>query len=175
MVGLGTGVGNYQNLCSRCYNEEIARLSGMTFNHIAFQPIELSDASGATHRFHFVLRHLGSMLSLAALEVNADQSQGYEFRVLGAANADPFTLMQRLIGQIRHELGTMYLVESDWGYNISGTTVRGRVGYDPKSANHMPLLIIDGREIGWEEFGHMLMTFEGWRISLEIQDPSEEV
>jgi hypothetical protein len=39
----------------------------------------------------------------------------------------------------------------------------------------VPLLVIDGREITWEEFGRMLMTFEGFQFKLEICDRSEEV
>jgi len=35
-------------------------------------------------------------------------------------------------------------------------------------------LVIDGREITWDQFGHMLMTFEGWQCRLEILDKSEE-
>lgn len=55
-------------LCSRCHNEEVARRSGLTFTHIAFQPMELADANGARHRFHFVLRLLGMMLSRSKAE-----------------------------------------------------------------------------------------------------------
>ena len=32
-----------------------------------------------------------------------------------------------------------------------------------------------GREISWDDFGRMLMTFEGWQFKLEIGDPSDEV
>ena len=39
----------------------------------------------------------------------------------------------------------------------------------------MPLLVIDGREVSWEEFGRMLMTFEEWQFWMEIVDESEEV
>jgi hypothetical protein len=38
----------------------------------------------------------------------------------------------------------------------------------------MPLVVIDGREISWEQFGRMLMTFEGWQFKLQILDRSEE-
>ncbi len=38
-----------------------------------------------------------------------------------------------------------------------------------------PLLVIDGREISWEAFGRMLMTFGGWQFQMEIGDLSEEV
>ena len=37
-----------------------------------------------------------------------------------------------------------------------------------------PLLIIDGREVTWDEFGRMLMGFEGWQFKLNLADKSEE-
>jgi hypothetical protein len=37
------------------------------------------------------------------------------------------------------------------------------------------MLVIDGWEVSWEEFGRMLMTFEGWHFRMEIRDRSEEV
>ena len=39
----------------------------------------------------------------------------------------------------------------------------------------VPLLIIDGREITWDELGRMLMSFEGWQFKLTVADKSEEL
>lgn len=39
----------------------------------------------------------------------------------------------------------------------------------------MPILIIDGREIDWDEYGRMLMSCEGWQFKLSIADKSEEL
>ena len=36
-------------------------------------------------------------------------------------------------------------------------------------------LIIDGREVTWDEFGRMLMSFEGWQLKLNLADKSEEL
>ena len=36
-------------------------------------------------------------------------------------------------------------------------------------------LQIDGRPVEWEEFGRMLMTFEGSQFKLQIADQSEEI
>jgi hypothetical protein len=36
------------------------------------------------------------------------------------------------------------------------------------------MLIIDGGEITWEDFGRMLMGFEGFHFQLNIRDKSEE-
>jgi hypothetical protein len=35
--------------------------------------------------------------------------------------------------------------------------------------------VIDGHEITWEQFGRMLMSFEGWQFKLEIHDRSKEI
>jgi len=52
--------------------------------------------------------------------------------------------------------------------------VRGRIEWDDAGDGRVPLLVIDGREITWEEFGCMLMSFEGRQFKLEIRDLSEE-
>ena len=53
--------------------------------------------------------------------------------------------------------------------------MRGLVEWDDASDGRVPLLLIDGREITWEEFGRMLMSFEGWQFKLEMRDISEEL
>ncbi|WIW90957.1 hypothetical protein K3M67_18095 (plasmid) [Sphingobium sp. V4] len=175
MTYFGSNDIGYRNLCSRCCNEEIAREAGSKFDHVAFQPVHMSDARGNPHNFHFVLRHLSSMLSLEALEVKGRERIGYEFRVHGSADAAPFILMQRLLERMRRDLSTTYLVEGEQGLGISGTTVRGQISCDPEAADRLPVLVIDGREVSWDEFGRMLMTFEGWKMHLEIEEPSDEV
>ncbi len=57
----------------------------------------------------------------------------------------------------------------------SGPTYEWR---PPKSSAHselfVPLLVVDGREISWREFGRMLTTYEGWNFKLDIFDSNEE-
>ena len=53
--------------------------------------------------------------------------------------------------------------------------MRGRVEWDDARNGGVPLLIIDRREIGWNEFGRMLMSFEGWQFKLTIKHKSEEL
>jgi hypothetical protein len=52
--------------------------------------------------------------------------------------------------------------------------VQGRIGWDAAQDGRIPLLVVDGREITWEEFGRMMLTREGWQFRLEIRDKSEE-
>ena len=56
--------------------------------------------------------------------------------------------------------------------------VRARISSDLASDDyyrHPPLIVIDGKEIRWDEFGRMLMTYEGFHFKLEIFDRSEEM
>ena len=46
-----------------------------------------------------------------------------------------------------------------FGLNIADFLVRGRIDWDPAEDKRVPLLVIDGREVTWEEFGRMLMSF----------------
>ena len=59
--------------------------------------------------------------------------------------------------------------------SIADFLVRGRITWDSAEDGHVPLLVIDGREVTWDQFGRMLMTFEGWQFKLEIRDKSEEI
>jgi hypothetical protein len=47
--------------------------------------------------------------------------------------------------------------------------------WDDEQDGRVPLLVIDGHEISWDQFGRMLMSFEGWQFKLQIRDRSEEI
>ena len=85
-------------------------------------------------------------------------------------------LLGRLIQRIRKALSVKHIANDDrHGLQIADQTVRGRIEGDYSGADHTPIVVVDGREISWDEFGRMLMTFEGWQFKLEIRDISEEL
>lgn len=89
---------------------------------------------------------------------------------------DLFTLLGRLVQKIRRTLSIRHIHEVDGhGLQIADDTVRGRIEWDESEDGRVPLLVVDGQEISWEDFGQMLMTFEGWQFKLQIRDPSDEV
>jgi hypothetical protein len=51
--------------------------------------------------------------------------------------------------------------------------VQGQIECDEAQDGHGPVLVIDGREITWNDFGRLLMSFEGWQFPLNIRDKSE--
>lgn len=75
---------------------------------------------------------------------------------------------------MRRALSIKHLADHRLGLQIAEhAVVRGLIEWDDDG--RAPLVIVDGREIAWEEFGRMLMSFEGFQFKLEIRDMSEEV
>jgi len=178
IVHLGSMEDGYKQLCTRCYNAEVAALMALDGSKdVRFEPVMLADAAGIAHTFHFRTRLFGTGMSLQAFELRDGAPGGYQFEVHGDPQGEPIVLLGRLFEKMRRDLSVKHLEEGDLGLHIAEDKdiVRGRITSDEGHDGRMPLLIIDGREVTWEAFGHMLMTFEGWQFKMEIRDRSEEI
>ena len=175
LIHYGSIEAGYRDLCSRCFNAEVARRGDLDFEHVEFQPIDMADAGGVSHRFHFLLRLLGDRIALDAFELEESRPGGYRFQVLGDAEADPFTLLGQLTERIRRALGRRHLTSEGGQLSIADFIVRGRLDWDPEAEGGAPLVVIEGQPVTWEEFGRLLMSYEGWQFKLDIRDRSEEV
>lgn len=168
--------GNSRQVCTRCFNVDAAHLSGLEhFEDIRFEPIDLKDSAGETHRFHFRARLHGSIVVLDAFELLDGHPSGYQCQVVGSPEQDLLGLLARLIQRLRRLLSIRHLVTEGTKTEIAEQTVRGRIDWDESAVERIPLLVIDGREISWSDFGRMLSAFEGWQFKLEIIDRSDEI
>jgi len=159
-------------LCNECFNREMAAIAGIDFQHPQFTPVDLTDAEGKKHMFCFATRLNGDRVSIEAYEEDADT--GYRFQVLGRAE-EVQKLFHKLLGKMRRALTWQHIVEEDGRLTVTDDlTVRGRFEWDDKTDGELPLLVIDGKAVTWDEFGRILMTFEGWQFKIEIYDPSDE-
>jgi hypothetical protein len=175
IVSYGSVEQGYRELCGQCFNSEIARLGGFDkFQHLNFEPVRIVDCAGKPHDFHFRTHLFGPGVALDAFELRHGDPAGYEFQLIGDPEEDLLALLGRLVEKIRRALSIRNLEEKTLGLQIADQTVRGRIKWDDAEDGRVPLLVIDGREISWDEFGRMLMTFEGWQFKLEIRDKSEE-
>lgn len=165
----------HRELCTRCFNAEVANALGLEgFETVRLQPVVMTDCAGEKHEFHFQMRLLGSM-ALEAFELIAGAPGGYQFQILGQPDDEPLSLLGQLIERMRRSLSVKHLVRDEHGTQIADQTVCGRIDWDASQDGRVPLLVIDGQEVSWHEFGRMLMTFEGWQFRLAIRDRSEEV
>ena len=166
----------YRELCNRCFNAEMANAMGLEhFESVRLHPVVMTDCAGERHEFHFRLRLLGSMVGLDAFEVRAGEPSGYQFQMLGEPGDEPLSMLGRLIERMRRSLSVKHLVRSEHGRQIAYQTVCGRIEWDETQDGRVPLLVIDGQEVSWDELGRMLMSFEGWQFRIAIRDRSEEV
>jgi hypothetical protein len=178
ITNFGSDAQVYRRLCSLCFNAEVAKLSGIDdFDNAQLQPIGITDCVGELHQFYFVTRLLGHMVTLEAFELKEGQRAGYEFQIIGDPEEDLFTLLGRMVGRIRKALSVKHIADHGDGHGLQivDMMVRGRIESDLSEDVYLPCVVIDGQEISWDEFGHMVSTFEGWQFKLEILDRSDEL
>ena len=177
VVNYGSMDGRYRPLCSRCFNEAAAsRLGLQGFEHVVFEPVRMVDARGAKHEFQFRTRLFGPGVAIDAFELRRGGPAGYRFQVIGEPQDDPLELLGRLISKMRRALALTHLDDTDLGPQVNDRLIlRGTIDSDLDEDHRVPMVVIDGREISWEELGRMVAAFEGWQFKLEFRDQSEEI
>jgi hypothetical protein len=121
-------------------------------------------------------RTLVPTLYLDAFELLDGYPAGYRFQLIGDPEDDLLVLLGRLIEKMRRGLSIKHLRGGELEVHIGEDgAMRGRIDSDVDLDGQVPILIIDGRKITWEEFGRKWMTFEGFQFKLEIRDKSEEL
>lgn len=168
-------------LCTQCFNADVAQRAGIRdFDNHPLDPISITAADGVIHEFHLQTRLLGAMVTLEAYEIKDGEPSGYQFQLIGEPGEDRFVQLGRLVERIRSTLATNYLEDGKYGLQIKDMEVKGTIEADLSDeadvfGPRLPRLVIDGRDVSWDEFGEMLMTFEGFQFKLEIVDKSEEL
>ena len=81
----------------------------------------------------------------------------------------------QVTAQFRRALSRKHIVAGQHGPQITNEgLVRGVIQWDDDTGGTLPRLVIDGKSVTWEEFGRMLMTYEGWLFKIEIYDGTDE-
>lgn len=177
IVNYGSMEHGYKEICLQCLNKEMAEAMGLEgFEHAKFEPVGLPDCTGELHEFHFRTNLFGTGVAIDAFEIRDGHPAGYQFQIIGDPEEDLLVLLGRLIQKMRRALATKHLTEGQFGLQIADhRVVQGKIEADIVQDDRVPLLIIDGKEITWNEFGRMLMSFEGWQFKMEVADKSEEL
>jgi len=157
-------------LCAGCWNKLISTGIGLDFQTIELKPITLKDCEGKKHEFHFLTHMVPTGLAIEAREIFDDNRMGYEFSVLGSFGCNQADLILDLYEIIKKGLSKKYLKHHTGQRQFKDMTIVARITSDLNSEERMPMLVIDGKEVTWAEFGRMLSTFEGWQFKLDIFD-----
>ena len=170
---------DYQHLCLNCYNEVMSEHHhDINFENVGFDPINLSDKDGAEHTFTFHTRLLGDQVAMEAFEEMEGDKAGYQFQVIGRTKDDILSLYQSLYEKMKRALNQKHIEPNEltsWPeYSITrNDIVRGHITSDINDGS-TPVVIIDGHEISWDEFGKMVATYMGFNFKMELFDQSEE-
>jgi len=177
IVNYGSMEHGYKQICNRCLNTEMAEAMGLAgFEHAKFQPVGLTDCTGEVHEFHFRTNLFGTGVALDAFELRDGLPSGYQFQIIGNPEDDLLVLLGQLVQKMRRALAIKYVVDGKFGLQIADhRAVQGKIEWDDAQDGRVPVLIIDGREITWSEFGRMLMSFEGRQFKMRLADKSEEL
>ena len=149
---------------------------GIEFDNVSFNPITLKDRDEIEHTFIFQTRLIGYQVIIEAKEQRNDDSEGYQLSVLGDVDDDLFDLFKVLFERMRRALSQKHIEASDLTkYRITDQDiVRGYITSGSEGSVGGAMVVIDGKEIEWYEFGRMLSTYEGFNFKLEIFDKTEE-
>lgn len=165
-------------LCTKCYNHEISRRYGFDFEQITFQPLDIEDLDGEKHTFHFRTFVVGRKVFIHAMEIENEEPSGYQFSVQGDIEDNLLNLFSLLVSRLNRELSRKHIeLEPDFysRYKITDDdVVRGYITSAEDGMYEGPCLVIDGKQITWEEFGRMLQASEGFHFKLEIFDSDVE-
>ena len=177
IVNYGSMEHGYKQICNRCLNTEMAEAMGLAgFEHAKFQPVGLTDCTGEVHEFHFRTNLFGTGVALDAFELRDGLPSGYQFQIIGNPEDDLLVLLGQLVQKMRRALAIKHVIDGKFGLQIADhRAVQGKIEWDDAQDGRVPVLIIDGREITWSEFGRMLMSFEGRQFKMRLADKSEEL
>ena len=117
------------------------------------------DCCGETRRFEVSLNITDGGFFLRAAEIK-EGGDGHKFAAHHPAS--PYVAMGILRHRIAAGLATRYLVTGEHGRHLGHDYARGHIGYG--------CVVIDGKEISFDEFNAMLQSYEGWRFELRIAD-----
>ena len=172
--------GRHIPLCGKCYNQRAAEYAGVDFTHISFEPLTFADVGGVDHTFDFTTHLFGTRVIIEAFErMQDDDDKGYRFCVLGDAEegVSNFELFAQLVARIKRALARKHIERGGDGCRriTDEGVVRGHITSDTRTGSRLPVLVIDGQEVPWDELGDMVMTYEGFHFKLQIVDKSQEI
>lgn len=177
-----TSLGGTQ-VCDRCLNERISARTGWSPlpDPPPVEKVRAADGREVAFRYRLTWS-LSGVMSAEAEEADQPPGDGFRFGVYGEHDADPDTVLARLRRVVHREVGRAYLEPhasgaevGDTSWVIAGDEVAGRIDWSGDGSVREPSVVIDGRRFGWDEFGEMVASFEGWEFRMRLGDSSDSV
>lgn len=165
-------------LCDRCADRRIAKLTGWLELPDPPGPVTFRDPDGHSHDLRYRTWRAPTGIEVELEATGVTEGEGFHFAVLGAHDADVDTLIDHVTATAEREIGRRYLVRDAprAGWTVGeGDEVAGRL---VEADDHQPgdpyEVIVDGRTLTWEQLGHALAPYNGWRFRLILEDRCDD-
>jgi hypothetical protein len=165
-------------LCDGCADRRVARITGLAELGPPPPAFVLTGPDGKRHRMQPRPWRAPTGIVVELEEVGAPTGEGFQFSVLGSHDADVGELLARLRAHAEAEVSRRYLEPNPHGpgWLLVDDEVAGRLVWGEGREMGEPFdVIVDGRTLSWEELGHALGSYEGWRFRLVIENRSLDV
>jgi len=159
-------------LCDRCHDARISEQTGWPRLPEPPPPETIAGPDGQRH--HIAYRVWRSPGGIAVEASEGERSfEGYHAQVVGEHESDVATLVEQVKAAIRERVARQDLKLSPSGYMImAGNELLGRFVWRDDG---MPYgVVVDGREVSWEEFGRAMEPFEGWEFRISIDGLADD-
>lgn len=155
-------------LCDSCHDVRISKVTGRPRLPGPPPPETITGPDGRDHLIAY--RVWRSPVGIAVEASEGDRSsEGYFAQMVGSHEADVATLVEQTKAAIRRRIARQDLVLSPSGNMIMAEKeLWGRLVWQDRG---MPYgVVIDGREMSWEEFGLAMEPFEGWEFRISFDE-----
>ncbi|KNZ40315.1 DUF7686 domain-containing protein [Acetobacterium bakii] len=171
---------NRGDFCLACHHEIMDELPGMDNTGKFSEIVTVKDMDGQNHQFEIINMVSADISVWQAMEICG----GYEFMIIAKPAVSQLAAYKMLIAKIERGLSYRTLScmsESDW---ISNAICIDEVLYDLNSIGTCQILadefdnaslMIDGKAVGFVDFGRALTAFEGFNLDFQIRDISDDV
>ena len=168
MVQIGTeDSGECHHYCFNCHNTEMTELYDTDMPGFVPDRLAVPDRNGRIHEFDIEFIIFGTGKSLTATELGKTRRKA---DVWGSLDDNFDEMLATLYQRIKKALSVKYL-DCD-GY-IKGQKMVGYIDYD--NALNECVIYVDGKRYTWDELGHNISSYEGWKIKIEFGGVGEEL
>lgn len=130
------------------------------------------DIDGNEHKFIFEPYACPTGKAMKAYEVKNCQRKGYEFTVIENFNANSEYLRGNLTSKIKQAILEKHIEYDEKAHTWSpiNAILKGRIASRRCESDFdlEPVIVIDGNELSWEEFGRTMLVQEGFDFKIEF-------
>ena len=164
-------------LCDGCADRRVAKLTGLPELGPPPAAFDLTGPDGR-HRMQPRPWRAPTGIVVELEETGVPTGEGFQFSILGPHDAELGELLAQLRSHAEAEVSRRYLEPKPHGpgWLLAGDEVAGRLVWGEGREEGGPFdVVVDGRTLSWEQLGHALEPYEGWRFRLVIEDRSLDV